>query len=192
VSSGELSWRTPRPSTTNGSPRYSEEVADAGNMTASNIFLPQYFGGNGRGADNCVADGALANLTLRFGRGTWVDPHCLTRRLDQGAFLLAGQAAIDQCNELPQPSFEEITACWGDYPHLAGHSGVGGIVCLCSPQTMKLLTWPIDARRSIQSWEPHLLPPSRLARSLVVEVAADGPGASAEGKLAVLIPFTLA
>ncbi|KAI0139221.1 hypothetical protein BJ166DRAFT_489670 [Pestalotiopsis sp. NC0098] len=105
---------------------YWDEVAEVANMSASDLFQEQYYGGNGAGGDSCITGGPFANLTLRFLADNQMADHCLSRQFDQFSFSAAAQNYINKCN-----TFTKYVLAWNCFtlaPHSAGHNGVGGIM----------------------------------------------------------------
>lgn len=103
-----------------------DEVAEVANLTGSELWSEEYFGGDGTGTGRCIETGPFANLTLRFVANNGIQDHCLTRKFDQNVFSAAKQSNIDRCNIVTL--FSNATSCWEASPHTAGHSGVGAIV----------------------------------------------------------------
>lgn len=112
------------------SKRYWDETADIGALAESELWSDAYFGGDGAGADRCVATGPFANLTLRWLQDSTVSEHCLTRRFQERALEAASTANIAKCDAIS--TYEDAWQCFSNGPHGSGHGGVGGIVRLPS------------------------------------------------------------
>lgn len=79
-----------------GSFPYWDEPTDIENGIASSVFGSDALGGNGNSMNECVADGAFANLTLHM-RENVPDDYCLSRNFDDSIFAYSSQSHIDMC-----------------------------------------------------------------------------------------------
>ncbi len=106
---------------------------DVGNLRNSVLFDTKTgFGTNGVGNDCCLADGPLANLTLRFDEKLKPISYCLIRNINGCFFKAVAQKTVDTC--LAKKTFLEAWNCLETQPHGAGHGGIGGIVSLSWPK----------------------------------------------------------
>ncbi|KAL4803386.1 hypothetical protein BDV18DRAFT_40551 [Aspergillus unguis] len=114
-----------------GAQPYWDEVADyeAGPLKEASIFDPVFgFGGDGDGGDGCIRDGPFADTTLRM-RGlteTHDDEYCLSRALNQSAFVWGQRSEVDRCFAMSE--YRDAWACYNFNPHSAGHTAVGGVM----------------------------------------------------------------
>ncbi|KAJ1917232.1 hypothetical protein H4219_003316 [Mycoemilia scoparia] len=101
---------------------YWDSTIDSQSPFTSQLFSPQYFGGNGRGADFCVQDGPFANTQL-----TYPNRHCLKRRFvsdsPTSAFADPGTIA-EMANH--QNNYDAFRRFLEFVPHPGVHNGVGG------------------------------------------------------------------
>ena len=86
------------------------------------------FGGDGVGADGCIADGPFANFTNSLGPGYRIGSNCINRFVSDAISVMAGQEYLDFC--LKKKTFVEFWPCAENAPHRSGHGGVGGKVWL--------------------------------------------------------------
>ncbi|KAI0133933.1 hypothetical protein BJ170DRAFT_690262 [Xylariales sp. AK1849] len=105
---------------------YWDELADIDEMSSSEMWKEEYFGGNGTEEDKCVVDGPFANLTLRWLADGSVSDHCLTRIFSDRSLSGTSQANIDACNAIT--NYSSAWNCWSGSPHISGHAAVGGIM----------------------------------------------------------------
>jgi hypothetical protein len=82
--------------------RYWDELADISDMAASELFKPEYFGGNGVGnTTRCIIDGPFVNTSLAFGINSGsknaAGGYCIYRDFDQDTFQFNAQNYVDQC-----------------------------------------------------------------------------------------------
>ncbi|KAI0122938.1 amino acid transporter [Xylariales sp. AK1849] len=106
---------------------YWDGLAEVSNITASDLWQDQYFGGNGVGQTGCIASGPSANLTLRWEDAEGqIQDKCLSRNFSPRSFNSAAQSNIDECNAID--NYDEAWVCWYQSPHGAGHGGVGKIM----------------------------------------------------------------
>lgn len=112
--------------------RYWDELHDIVDMTASELWKDEYFGGDGTGPGGCVETGPFRNLTLRWTRDGNVESHCLTRHFSTAELQMTNQENIDKCNGIQ--NYTDAWVCWfgvpsgSSGPHAAGHAAVGGAV----------------------------------------------------------------
>ena len=99
----------------------------------SAVFDPDTgFGGNGTGADSCVADGPFADLELHINQTGFATDYCLSRDLTESSFLSqANTSLLETC--FASANYSEAWQCYKKDPHGAGHSGIGGVVSFWSP-----------------------------------------------------------
>lgn len=118
-----------------GAQPYWDEQADYAAIEAGSIglggsavFDPDTgFGGNGTGADSCVADGPFADLELHINQTGFATDYCLSRDLKQSSFLnQANTTLLEEC--FASANYSEAWTCYKKDPHGAGHSGIGGTV----------------------------------------------------------------
>ncbi|KAK4038185.1 hypothetical protein C8A01DRAFT_37889 [Parachaetomium inaequale] len=104
---------------------YWYEQQDAGNFRNSVLFDATYgFGGNGVGANGCIATGPFANYTNSLGPGYDNTQHCINRAISDQTSTGSRQANVDACLRLT--TFETAWPCIEGQPHTGGHGGVGG------------------------------------------------------------------
>ena len=113
--------------------RYWAEALESGNFSKSIIFDPVTgFGGNGTGANLCLADGPFKNYKLSIGPGYNLTDHCLKRKIDDLLSDNANDYYVQIC--MGYQTYEEAWPCWENSPHIGGHSGTGGEVRLIPPR----------------------------------------------------------
>ncbi|ORY61246.1 uncharacterized protein BCR38DRAFT_30466 [Pseudomassariella vexata] len=109
-----------------GAQPYWETVLDVGNILGSSVLDPVTgFGGNGTGADLCVSDGPLANITLHMGPKYTNTDHCLKRNVNE----LVAQQNCSQSNIdtlFTYSKFSDVYDLFGNTIHTGGHSSIGG------------------------------------------------------------------
>ncbi|KAI1873463.1 hypothetical protein JX265_005085 [Neoarthrinium moseri] len=105
---------------------YWDELADQENMSSSEMWSTEYFGGNGTAENYCVVDGPFANLTLRWLADGSIEDHCLTRIMNDNSLSRTSQEEIDACNAIT--NYTSAWECFNGGPHGGGHAAVGGIM----------------------------------------------------------------
>ncbi|PGH13112.1 hypothetical protein AJ79_03819 [Helicocarpus griseus UAMH5409] len=104
---------------------YWYEQMDSGKFSASVVFDPVYgFGGNGNGADGCIADGPFANYTNHIGPNYTFTDNCINRYVDDEISNWTSQSEVDKC--LHETEWDAAWNCIHLNPHDGGHAGVGG------------------------------------------------------------------
>lgn len=118
-----------------GAQPYWDEQADykaikAGtiDLAGSAVFDPDTgFGGNGTGADSCVADGPFADLELHINQTGYAVDYCLSRDLNQNSFTnQANTSLLEAC--FASANYSTAFECYKKNPHGAAHSGIGAVV----------------------------------------------------------------
>lgn len=125
------------------------DVATAPLQDAPIFSAATGIGGNGTGADLCVADGPFEDLTLRINVTGGAGPdYCLSRNFNQAGFDLANSTYLDVCMAM-----DKYTDAWQCFnaggPHGAGHQGVGGVVSP-SPVFMMILYCSADFQQMLE------------------------------------------
>ncbi|KAF2970798.1 hypothetical protein GQX73_g2748 [Xylaria multiplex] len=111
---------------------YWDELHDIEDVSASDLWKNEYFGGDGTGPGGCIETGPFRNLTLRWIQNGSVEEHCLSRRFSTQDLQMTNQDNIDRCNALQE--YNDAWLCWfgGPHgslgPHAAGHAAVGGVM----------------------------------------------------------------
>lgn len=118
-----------------GAQPYWDEQADYAAIEAGSISLNESvvfdpdtgFGGNGTGADSCVADGPFTDLELHINQTGFATDYCLSRDLKESSFLnQANTSLLEAC--FASANYSEAWTCYKKDPHGAGHSGIGGVM----------------------------------------------------------------
>lgn len=109
-----------------GAQPFWEEPRDAGKFASSTIFSPKtgFGSATGTGENNCLADGPFAGTILTVGPGYQNKVHCLSRKVNETASLMADKSYADACMELP--TYAKAWPCIENLPHRGGHNGIIG------------------------------------------------------------------
>lgn len=113
-------------------PWWDEEYdADSGDLFQSSMWDADAMGGNGVGDDNCVVDGAFANLTVYIGPALTDSPegYCLQRAWDSSVLPHMVTGNIETCTRHNDYyNFFNCMVAYSTSPHVAGHNSTGGMM----------------------------------------------------------------
>ncbi|KAI1847898.1 hypothetical protein JX265_001904 [Neoarthrinium moseri] len=99
---------------------YWDEPRDAGKFSSSPVFSPTLgFGGDGKGAKNCVADGPFSNVTVNIGPGFTTQPRCVNRKITNFLSSLSAKAQVTAA--LNYSTYDTVWNGIYSGPHLGGH-----------------------------------------------------------------------
>ncbi|KAF3769370.1 hypothetical protein M406DRAFT_65644 [Cryphonectria parasitica EP155] len=120
-------------------PWWDEELdANAGDLFRSNMWSADAFGTNGVvDLDDCVIDGAFANMTEHIGPGLDDTEYCFTRSWTSDYIQWMTTANIETCTQ--HNDYYTFMNCMVEFttsPHVAGHNSSGGIVSTWSYPTV--------------------------------------------------------
>lgn len=113
--------------------RYWDEQADQAsrplqNATVWSTSSTSGFGTGNTDENDCVVDGAFANITYSLTTNlTQTADTCMKRVFNQTQFDSVSQTVVDSCMDIDD--YWKMWACLGNTPHTGGHFGVGGTVC---------------------------------------------------------------
>jgi len=95
---------------------------DSQSPEESIVFDPQYFGGNGAGAENCVADGQFSSW-----RPAYPEPHCFSRQYSNGD-QLGSFYSIEAVNRAVSTinDYDQFRQHVEGILHPAPHNNIGG------------------------------------------------------------------
>ncbi|CAN8100041.1 unnamed protein product [Discula destructiva] len=106
-----------------------EADANSGDVFRSEMWSSESFGGNGTGADNCLMDGAFANITMHIGPGLENTDYCLDRVQTSDYVEWMVTENIETCSV--HNDYFNYFNCMVEFttgPHVAGHNSSGGIM----------------------------------------------------------------
>lgn len=111
---------------------YWDEQADqaSGPLQNASVWSSSPTAGFGTGntdENDCVIDGAFANITYNLTTNfTRTSNTCMTRIFNETFFDTVSQKVVDSCMDIDD--YWKMWACLGNTPHTGGHLGVGGTV----------------------------------------------------------------